>query len=70
MYYVMIDDEQSVAECSTLAYAREQGRILLDLEPLPSCFSIQDADGNHVEDIGATAGRYTSALRTASRVLP
>jgi hypothetical protein len=70
MYYVMIDDEQSAAECASLAEARETGRRLLNAEPLPACFSIQNAEGEHVEDIGATIGRYTGALRLASRVLP
>lgn len=69
-FYVMIDDEQSAAECATLAEARTTGARLLKAEPLPCVFTIQDGDGQHVEDIGATAGRYAGFLRTASRVLP
>ena len=69
-FYVMLDDEQSAAECATLDEARAVGCRLLAAEPLPCVFSIQDSDGQHVEDIGATVGRYAGMLRQASRVLP
>jgi len=53
-FYVMIDGEQTVAECTTLSDARIDGRALADAEPIPCTFAIHDADGNHVEDIERT----------------
>lgn len=50
-YHVMIDHEQSAAECATLEEARTEGRRLAAAEPLPCTFSIQNANGDHVEDI-------------------
>ena len=51
-FYVMLDGDQSADECPTLEAARESGRAILAREPLAVSVSIQDANGQHVEDIG------------------
>ncbi len=50
-YFVMIDHEQTVSSHATLNEARLVGQLACDAEPIPCSFSIQDAAGNHVEDI-------------------
>lgn len=64
-FYVVIDDEQSAAECATLDEARAKGRELADAERLPCSFSIQDANGAHVEDIARSDGRTLPELMQA-----
>lgn len=56
-FYVMIDFEQSAAECKTIEKARAVGQALCDNETLPCSFSIADAAGNHLEDIQRSDGR-------------
>jgi hypothetical protein len=55
-YFVVIDYEQGVSDHETLQDARDAGRRACDAEPLPCTFSIQDANGNHVEDIPRSDG--------------
>lgn len=50
-YYVMLDDDTTVAFAETLEEARQRGQELCDAEPLPGVFSIQDMDGNEIEQI-------------------
>lgn len=50
-YFVMIDHEQSCAHAPTIERARLAGQVLCDAEALPAIFSIQDADGEHIENI-------------------
>jgi len=64
-FYVMVDYEQSAAECPTLEAARIEGRKLADAEPIPCTFSIQDANGQHIEDITRTDGRTLPELMAA-----
>ncbi len=61
-FYVVIDHEQTAAECSTLEAARTEGRKLADAEAIPCTFSIQDSNGQHVEDISRTDGRTLGEL--------
>ncbi len=56
-YFVVIDHEQSVSDHATLEEARSEGQKSCDAEKIPCSFSIQDADGNHVEDIVRSDGR-------------
>ena len=64
-FYVVIDHEKTAAECATLEAARTEGRALADAEPIPCTFSIQDANGRHVEDIARTDGRTLPELMQA-----
>lgn len=50
-FFVVIDHEQSVSDHPTLAEARAAGQRACDAEVLSCHFSIQDAEGEHVEDI-------------------
>lgn len=50
-YFIMIDSEQTVGHEKTLAEARRVGQSQCDKEVLPCSFSIQDENGNHIEDI-------------------
>lgn len=60
-YFVMINGEQSCDHKSTLAAARLAGQVLCDAEVLPATFSIQDGDGEHIEEILRSDGRDLSA---------
>lgn len=72
-FFVMIDYQQSAAECASLAEARTVGQVLCDAEPLPCSFSIADAEGEHVEDITRTdqrsladqVGRFNATQQSA-----
>lgn len=55
-FFVVIDHEQSVSDHPTLELARLAGQTACDAEVLPCSFSIQDAHGNHVEDIARSDG--------------
>lgn len=55
-FFVVIDHEQSVSDHPTLELARLAGQVACDAEVLPCSFSIQDAHGNHVEDIVRSGG--------------
>lgn len=59
-FYVVIDHEKSVSDHPTLQEARLAGQAACDAEILPSFFSIQDARGNHVEDIVRSDGASIS----------
>lgn len=50
-FFVMIDDDQTAGEFETIEQARSEGAKLSAAERLPCTFSIQDASGNHLEDI-------------------
>lgn len=55
-FFVFIDHEQSVSDHPTMELARLAGQVACDAEVLPCSFSIQDAHGNHVEDIVRSDG--------------
>lgn len=65
-FYVMLDHDQSADECATIEAARESGRAILEREPLACKLSIQDANGEHVEDIGSKDAAGVVALATHS----
>lgn len=50
-YYIMINHEQTADHCDTLTQARTRGLELCDAEPIPSTWSIYDAQGQFVEEI-------------------
>ena len=56
-YYIMINFEQTADHCDTLSQARERGKELCDAEPLPTTWSIFDADGQFVEEIKRSDGK-------------
>lgn len=55
-YYIMVNHEQTADHCDTLTKARIRGLELCDAEPIPSSWSIYDANGQFVEDIERTDG--------------
>ena len=61
-YFIMIDHEQTVDHCDTLTQARILGKTLCDAEPLPSVWSIADAEGNFVEEIRRSDGKTLETL--------
>lgn len=50
-YFVIVNHDQSCHHCLTLVEAKKKGQELCDAEPTETFFSIQDADGGHIEDI-------------------
>lgn len=56
-YFIMINHEQTADHCATLTEARQRGKELCDAEPLPSTWSIADADGEFVEEIKRSDGK-------------
>lgn len=63
-FFVVIDSEQTVSDHPTLAEARLSGQAACDAEVFPCTFSIQDADGQHIEDIKRTDGSDLSGQMT------
>ncbi|WP_291517416.1 hypothetical protein [Acidovorax sp.] len=61
-YFIMVDYEKSADHRDTLTDARARGQELCDTEPLPSTWSISDADGNFVEEIRRTDGKSLEDL--------
>lgn len=59
-FFVMIDHEQSAGSYLTLEEARSQGLRMCDAEPIPSVWTIADADGNMIEPINRTDGASLS----------
>ena len=56
-YYVMLDHDQSVAQCDSLASARVTARRIRDAEPsfLVQCVSIYSEDEEWIEDVPLAA---------------
>jgi hypothetical protein len=56
-FYVVVDGDQSVAECFTLEAAIARGQELCDAETLPATFHIEDANGTLVRELERSDGR-------------
>lgn len=58
----MCDYDTTADHCNSLSEARARGQELCDAEPLPSTWTIQDADGEIVEEIKRSDGKTLENL--------
>jgi hypothetical protein len=61
-YFIMYGYEKTADHRSTLTEARACGQKLCDEDPLPSTWSIHDAEGDFVEDITRSDGKTLEQL--------
>lgn len=55
-FLVMLNGDQSAAQAPTLEEARIEARRIFDTEPLPTFVSIENANGDELEDLGRSPG--------------